>query len=296
VQIRATSINDYDWSLVRGKQYLYRMLFGMFKPKNQIPGMELAGLVKGIGSKVRGFKVGDAVFGDTSEFGFGTFAEYICIHEKAVIKKPDELSYEAAASIPHAFSLALQGLRDLGQIKKGQKVLINGGCGGVGTIGLQLAKLLECEVTGVDSGEKLEMMRSIGYDRVLDYRKTNFTKNEEEYDLILDCKSNQSAFSYLRSLMPQGKYVTIGGNLTSLLNILFWRKLISLFSPKKLHILSLKPNKGLDYFIELFNQNKIKCQIDGPYLLEAIPGLIQYFGEGKHKGKIVIKMNAEPYE
>ena len=295
VKIHATTINDYDWSLVRGKPYLYRLMFGIFKPKHHIPGMELAGIVEGIGSKVKSLKVGDAVFGDTSEYGFGTFAEYICINEKAVIKKPDDLSFEETASIPHAFTLALQALRDIGKISQGQKVLINGGGGGVGTLGLQLAKLYNCEVTGVDSNEKLEMMKSIGYDFVLDYKEINFTKNGEEYDLILDCKTNKSAFSYLRSLKPNGKYVTIGGKLSSLIGVLFFGKIISVFLTKKLQILNLKPNKDLDYICELFKQNKIECKIDGPYFLDDIPRLIQYFGEGMHKGKIVIKMNAQQH-
>lgn len=291
IKIRATTVNDYDWSLVRGKPYLYRLMFGLFKPKHQISGIELAGLIEDIGSEVTGLKVGDAVYGDISEYGFGTFAEYISINEKAVIKKPNELSFEEAAVLPHASTLALQALRDLGKIKQGQNILINGGGGGVGTIGLQIAKLYNCVVTGVDSGEKLEMMKSIGFDFVIDYKKTNFTKNGEQYDLILDCKTNKSAFSYLKSLKPNGKYVTIGGKLSSIIKILFWSKLALLFSTKKLQILGLKPNKDLEYIGELCKQNKIKCKIDGPYSLEEIPGLVQYFGEGKHLGKIVILTN-----
>ena len=292
VKIHTTAINDYDWSLVRGKPYLYRLMFGLRKPKHQIPGMELAGSVEETGANVQRFTIGDAVFGDTSQFGFGTFAEYMCIGERALIRKPDALSFEEATSIPHAFTLALQALKDMGQMTKGQKILINGGGGGVGTLGLQLAKLHSCEVTGVDTGEKLEMMKSIGFDHCIDYKKTNFTKNGEKYDLILDCKTSLPAMSYLRSLKTNGKYISIGGKLTSLLGVFFWGKLIPLFSSKRLRILSLIPNKGLDYFVELYEQNNIKSNIDGPYSLEQIPGLIQYFGEGKHKGKIVIKTNA----
>jgi NADPH:quinone reductase-like Zn-dependent oxidoreductase len=289
IKVHATAINDYDWSLVRGKPYLYRLMFGLFKPKNQIAGMELAGIVEEIGSDVKKLKVGDAVFGDISTYGFGTFAEYISIHEDALLKKPEALSFEVAAAIPHASTLALQALRDMGEIKEGQKILINGGGGGVGTIGLQLAKLKNCEVTGVDSEEKFKMMKSLGFDHVVDYNKVNFTKMGEEFDLILDCKTSKSPFSYLKALKPNGKYVTIGGNLSSLVSVLFWSKLFSLFSTKKLQILSLKPNEGLDYVSELVIQKSITCQIDGPYPLEETPRLIQYFGEGLHKGKIVIK-------
>ncbi|WP_339753290.1 NAD(P)-dependent alcohol dehydrogenase [Algoriphagus aquimarinus] len=291
IKIYTTTINDYDWSIVRGKPYLYRLMFGLFKPKNPIAGMELSGIVEGIGAKVSKLKVGDAVYGDISQFGFGTFAEYISIHEDAVLIKPEGLSFEIATAIPHASTLALQALRGIAEIKQGQKVLINGGGGGVGTIGLQLAKLSNCEVSGVDSGEKLAMMKSLGYDQVIDYKKVDFTKTGEQYDLILDCKSNKSPFSYLRALRPTGIYVTIGGDLTSLISVLFWGKIFSLFSSKRLQILSLKPNEGLDEIAQLIIQNKITPEIDGPYPLKDTARLIQYFGEGKHKGKVVIKVS-----
>lgn len=291
IQVQAAAVNDYDWSLVRGKPYLYRLMFGLLKPKHQISGMELSGVIEGVGSKVEKLKIGDAVYGDISNYGFGTFAEYLCIDEKAVIKKPDELSFEVAAAIPHASLLALQAMRDIGKIEEGQKILINGAGGGVGTIGIHFAKLYGCEVTGVDTGEKLDMMKSIGFDKTIDYKKENFTKNGERYDLIIDCKTDKPASSYLRSLMPNGKYVTVGGKPSSLIKLLFWSKIVSVFSTKKLHIASLRPNEGLEYVDKLFRQNNIKCVIDGPYSMEDIPRLIQYFGEGKHKGKIVIKMN-----
>ncbi|MEX2512879.1 MAG: zinc-binding dehydrogenase [Cyclobacteriaceae bacterium] len=154
---------------------------------------------------------------------------------------------------------------------------------------VQLAKHDDCKVTGVDSVEKLDQMKSIGFDFVPDYKKTDFTKSGEAYDLILDCKTNQNAWSYLRVLKPKGIYVTIGGKPTGLLNIFFFGKIISGLSSKKLRILSLKPNRDLEYFLELFNQNRIKVNIDGPSSFEDIPRLIQYFGEGKHNGKIVIR-------
>lgn len=290
VKVRATAINDYDWSLVRGKPDLYRLMFGLFRPKVKIPGMELAGMVDAVGSDVTKFTVGEAVFGDISEYSFGTFAEYICVDATALIKKPENLSFEEATAVPHAFCLALQALRDLGKLKKGQKILINGGGGGVGCLAVQLAKLEDCEVTGVDSGEKLEQMKAIGFDFVVDYEKTNFTKRGETYDLILDCKTNQYPWSYLRALSPNGKYVTIGGKPGSLIQMLFFGKLQSLFSSKKLQIVSLKPNKDLDYFLELYTQKKIQVLIDGPYLLENTPRLLQYFGEGKHRGKVVVRL------
>ena len=291
VRIHTTAINDYDWGMARGLPYAYRLLFGLSKPKFPIMGMELAGVVEAVGPGVLGLKVGDAIFGDTSDFGFGSFAEYICINEKAMLKKPDNLSFEEATAIPHALGLAWQALKDMGKIGQGQKILINGGGGGVGTLGVQIAKQYNCEVTGVDSDEKLEMMRSLGFDQVLDYQKVNFTKTGEQYDLILDCKTNQSPSAYRRALKPGGQYVTIGGNLLGILNIALFGKLLSSFTNKKLQVLALKPNKGLEEAMAIFQQNKLSCIIDGPYSLKEVPRLVQYFGEGKHQGKIVIKMD-----
>lgn len=151
VKIHATAINDYDWSMVRGKPHLYRLMFGLLKPKIKIPGMELSGTIEALGKNVQSFKLGDVVYGDISDYGFGSFAEYICIHEKALALKPPKMTFEEAAAIPHASLLAYQGLIDLGKIQNGQQILINGAGGGVGTFGLQLAKLYDAEVTGVEA-------------------------------------------------------------------------------------------------------------------------------------------------
>lgn len=281
-------MNDYDWSLVRGKPYLYRLLFGIVKPKRQIPGMELSGVIEDLGKNAKSFKVGDAVYGDISGYGFGSFAEYICINEKALALKPGKMSFEQAASIPHASMLAVQGLIDIGKIQKEQKILINGAGGGVGTFGLQVAKLYNAEVTGVDTGDKLNMMKSIGFDHIIDYKKEDFTKNRQCYDLILDAKTNRSTFNYVRSLNSNGKYVTVGGSIVRLLQALILKPLISMFSKKSVHIVALKPNKDLDYVNELFEAGKIKPVIDGPFKLSETPKAIRYFGDGKHKGKVVI--------
>ena len=275
-----------------GENHICTDSFSVFLSLNiPFPGMELAGVIEDIGPSVQKHKIGDHVFGDISNHGFGTFTEYICVDENAVLTKPPELSFEEAAAIPHASALALQALKQTGGIQENQKILINGGGGGVGTIALQLAKLHNCHVTGVDSHEKLEMMKSLGFDSVLDYKLTDFTKTGARYDLILDCKTNKSAFSYVKALKSTSKYVTIGGEPWSLIKILFWGKLISLFSSKKLQILSLSPNEDLDYICNLVKQDKIKCEIDGPHKLEDTAKLIQYFGEGKHKGKVVIQIN-----
>lgn len=290
VKIHATAVNDYDWSMIRGKPYLYRLLFGLLKPKHQIPGMELSGTIEALGTNAKSFKVGDAVYGDISTFGFGGFAEYVCINEKALVNKPDKMSFEAASAIPHAAGLALQGLVDTGDLKKDQKILINGAGGGMGTFGLQIAKLYDAEVTGVDTGDKLKMMREIGFDHIIDYQKEDFTKNGQKYDLILDAKTTRSTFDYLRALSPKGKYVTVGGYLNRLFPMLLLKPWISVFSKKRMYIVALKPNKDLDYISELLEAGKMRPIIDGPFNFSELPEAIQYFGEGKHSGKVVIKL------
>ena len=291
VKIKATAINDYDWSMVTGTPGINRLLFGLRRPKHQIPGMELAGVVEGVGPNVKSFAVGDAVYGDISNHGFGTFAEYICIHEKALVQKPEAISFEQATSISHASMLAYQGLIDIGKIQHSHNVLINGGGGGVGTFGLQLAKLYDAKVTGVDSGEKLKTMKELGFDEVIDYREHDFTKNGLQYELILDCKSSRKPSAYLPSLRPGGSYVTIGGQTKRLIQTLLLRPWFSSIYKKQVRIVALKPNKDLAHLHELIKEEKIKCVIDGPYQFEEIPRLVKYFGEGKHTGKVVIRVS-----
>lgn len=250
--------------------------------------MELAGVVESVGSSVSNFKNGGEVYGDISNYCFGTFAEYICINEKAIVTKPALMSFEDAAAIPHASMLAYQAIIEKGQIKPRQKILINGAGGGVGTLRLQIAKTFEAEVTGVDTGDKLEMMRSLGFDDVIDYKKEDFIKNKKLYDLVIDAKTTRWTFAYLRSLSKNGKYVTVGGLLSCLLQVLFFKFWISLFTKKQLHIVALKSNRDLNYIHDLYAAGKIKPIIDGPFALSEAAAAIQYFGEAKHKGKVVI--------
>lgn len=292
IKIHATTINDYDWGASRGKPYLYRLLFGISKPKHPILGMEMSGTVAGLGPEASSFKIGDAVYGDISEYGFGTFAEYVCVNEKAIVQKPEQMTFEEAASLPHAALLASQGLIDMGGIQNGQKILINGAGGGVGTLGFQIAKEFNAQVTGVDTGEKLQMMHDIGFHQVIDYQKEDFTKNGQQYDLILDAKTNRSAFDYLSSLNPNGKYITVGGSLLRLMQVFLLSGLVAKIYKKKTLVLALKTNEGLDYINQLHQQGKIKPVIDGPYAISDIPQLIRFFGEGKHQGKIVISMKS----
>ena len=292
IKVRAASINDWDWALLRGRPFIIRMIFGaFFKPKIKILGVDIAGRVIASGKNVKIFKPGDHVYGDISESGFGGFAEYVCANENVLTLKPADMSFEEAAAIPHAAALTLQGLIDEGQIQDKQKILINGAGGGVGTFGIQIAKLYNAEVTGVDSSEKLDMMRAMGFDYVIDYKEEDFTKNDKLYDLILDTKTNRSPFDYVRVLKPGGRYVTVGSSMARLFQAVILGPLISLFSKKHIQILSLKPNKDLAHINELFNTGKVKPVLDGPYKLDEVPRALEYFGKGNHKGKVIISIS-----
>jgi NADPH:quinone reductase-like Zn-dependent oxidoreductase len=290
VRIHSTSINDWDWGLVRGKPFLIRLFFGLIKPKIKIPGVDISGKIEALGPRVNSFKIGDEVYCDLSESGLGAFAEYVCVPEKTLYKKPHNINHIEASALPHAGILALQGLVEMGKVKPGQHILINGAGGGVGTLGIQILKPYKVKVSGVDSSEKLDLMKSLGFDHVMDYTNVDFTKQKEKYDLILDTKSNRSVFKYAKSLKRNGSYITIGGSMYRMFEILLIGSLISIFTKKRLRVLSLKPNIGLERISKLVEKGKLKPLVEGPYEFEKIPDLIQYFGEGKHKGKIVIEI------
>ncbi|MGK7933016.1 MAG: NAD(P)-dependent alcohol dehydrogenase [Microcystaceae cyanobacterium] len=292
VKIHATAINDWDWCVMRGKPFYIRLLCGLFKPNIPILGAEIAGYVETVGQNVTQFQLGDAVYRDISECGFGGFAEYVCVPETALTLKPDTMTFTEATSFPHAAMLAVQGLIDEGQIQPRQKVLINGAGGGVGTLGVQIAKSIGVtDVTGVDSSDKFDMMYSVGFEQTIDYTKEDFTQGGEKYDLILDTKTNRSIFNYLRVLKPQGIYVTVGGDTIRLFQVLFLSSILHLFNKKSVCLVNLKPNKDLDYINKLFEDGKIKPVLDGPYPLSKVPEMIQHFGMGKHKGKVVITLD-----
>ncbi|MEO6541487.1 MAG: NAD(P)-dependent alcohol dehydrogenase, partial [Ferruginibacter sp.] len=286
VKVHAVSINDWDDGLLHG-DFVNRLLNGFLKPKRKILGSDIAGQIESVGKNVYGFKPGDEVYGDLSG-RWGGFAEYVCAGEKALALKPASMSFEEASAIPQAAMLAVQGLVDKGKIQPGQKLLINGAGGGVGTFGVQIAKTYGVEVTGVDSTHKLDMMRSIGFDHVIDYTKEDFTKNGRRYDLILDVKTNRSMFAYTRALSPNGIYVTVGGSMSRLLQLILLGPLISLTAKKHLRVVALKTNKDLVYMNGLFEAGKIKVVIDGPYKLHEVPEAFRIFGRAEHKGKLVI--------
>jgi NADPH:quinone reductase-like Zn-dependent oxidoreductase len=288
VKVHAASVNSWDWDRLTGKPYLFRLISGISKPKLKILGCDISGTVVETGPNISKFQPGDEVFGDISEGSWGGFAEYVCARENALTMKPASLSHENAAAIPQAGLLAFQGLNDKRKISPGEKVLINGAGGGVGTMAVQIAKWYGAEITAVDSNEKLGMLQSLGADHVIDYQKEDFTRNGRQYDLILDVTANRSVLDYRRALKPNGHYIMIGGKISAILQIAFFGTLISKMGNKKIDILAHHPNKDMELLLELIETGKVKPVIDRCYKLHEIRDAMQCIGVGKAIGKLVI--------
>ncbi len=295
VKVFAASINSWDWEILIGKPFVNRLMAGLLKPKRiKILGCDIAGRVEAVGKNVKRLQPGDEVFGDLSRSGWGGFAEYVSAREKAFALKPAGMTFEQAAAIPQAALLALQGLRYKGKIQPGQKVLINGAGGGAGTFAIQIAKSFGAEVTAVDSTGKLEMMRSIGADQVIDYRQEDFTRNGQCYDLIVDMMATNSIFDYKRALSPKGRFVMVGGSSALVNKLLFLGPWISMTESKKMSLLLHKANKGLADLNVLFEAGKVVPVIDRRYPLREVPEAMRYFGSGKVVGKVVITIGENP--
>jgi NADPH:quinone reductase-like Zn-dependent oxidoreductase len=290
VKVHAASINSWDWDALHGRPWVNRLIFGLFSPGGKILGCDIAGVVEDIGSKVKDLRVGDAVFGDISGSGFGAFAEYVCARADVVAKKPEAMTFEQAVAIPQAGVLALQGLRDTGKMPadaSGIQVLINGAGGGVGSFAIPMAKQWGADVVGVDRTDKLELMRSLGADHVVDYRKTDFTATGKRYDLILDVVANRPLAHFRRALKPGGLYVIAGGISPVLLKTF----LFGWIGGRKVKLLMHKPNRGdLEAMVELFDAG-IRPVIDRSYPLSEVPEAMRYFGTGGVQGKVVILVN-----
>lgn len=284
IKIHAASANPADWHLMRAKPFLARLENGLLKPKNTKLGADVAGRVEATGKNVTQFQVGDDVFGGMPLNELGGFAEYVYANEELLALKPTKLTFEQAAAVPLAAFTALQGLRDKGRIQSGQKVLINGASGGVGTFAVQIAKSYGTEVTGVCSRRNLDMVGSIGADHVIDYTKEDFTKNGQKYDLIFDAVGNHSVSDYQRALAPNG-ICSVAGFTT--LSRLFR---VMLLGGSKIGLMeTAKPNKGDLLFIkELLEAGKIVPVIDRTYPLHDVPEAIRYLEQGQSRGKVVI--------
>jgi len=292
VEVHASSINSWDLEFQSGTTPLNRLLFGLFRPKpeKQILGADIAGTVEKVGKKVTRFQPGDKVFGDLWD-SWGGLAEYACAQESLLETKPVNLTFTEAAAVPQAGVLALQGLRKVGQIQPGQKVLINGAGGGVGTFAVQIAKLTGTEVTGVDITHKLEVVRSVGADQVIDYSREDFTQNGQRYDLILDCQGLRSMSDYKRALGANGTYAMVGGSMLVMIQVLFLGLWGSITGGQKFRLVAEGPGKGLADLKDLIEAGKIVPVVDRQYKLSEAPEAFRYFAEGRHTGKIVLTMD-----
>lgn len=289
VKVHAASANAGDWHLLRGDPFLVRLMFGLFKPKHQILGADVAGWVEAVGSNVTQFQPGDEVFGDVSESGFGAFAEYVCTTEAALVRKPARVSFENAAAVPSAALTALQGLRDQGALQPGQKVLINGAAGGVGTFAVQIAKALGAEVTGVCSTAKVDMLRSIGADHVIDYTKEDFIQDGRWYDLILDAAAYRPLADYKRALGSQGVYVLIGGSTRQFFQTMLMGGWLSEKGGRRFTTFVKAPRQAdLEFLKGLLEEGKVVPVIDRCYPLAEVAEALRHLEAGRARGKVII--------
>ena len=292
VKVQAVSLNLSDWEGLRGKP-LYARFGGLFKPSKQMLGSDLAGIVEAAGSAVTRFKPGDAVFGDML-YHSGCLAEYVCAPEKILALKPAGLTFEEVSAFPQGAVIALQGIRDKGQVQPGQKVLINGAGGGAGSFAVQLAKMYGAEVTGVDNAWKLDMLRSLGADAVIDYKREDFTRNGQRYDFILDLAAYRSVYDYKRALAPNGKAYLVGGSVATFLLVLLLGASVGKAENKTIRILAVRPTVADMLFMTgLCEAGKIHPVIDRTFPLSEVPEALQYMGDGRARGKIVITVDSK---
>ncbi|MBE7531122.1 MAG: NAD(P)-dependent alcohol dehydrogenase [Chloroflexi bacterium] len=289
IKIHAVSINGADWEGLIGKP-LYARIGGLRKPGRPILGSDIAGRVESVGKNITEFKPGDELFGEIPGY-HGGFAEYVCTHGKTMALKPASLTFEEAAAIPQAGVIALRAIREKGQVQPGQKVLINGAGGSAGSFAIQLAKLYGAEVTGVDNVGKLDFMRSLGADHVIDYTREDFTRNGKQYDLILDVIAHRSVFAYKRALSPNGSCFFVGGSVAVLFQILLIGPWIRKSADRNITFLAVPQNrKDLVAITELCETGKVVPVIDRRYSLSEVPEALRYVGEGRAKGKVVITL------
>ena len=292
VQVHAASVNAADLHFLRADPFLMRFWSGLLKPKHPILGAAIAGRVEAVGSNVTQFQPGDEVFGDVSDCGRGGFAEYVCASEDALTLKPANVTFEQAAAVPLAAVTALQGLRTKGHIQAGQKVLINGASGGVGTFAVQIAKAFGAEVTAVCSTGNVDMVRSLGADQIVDYTQEDFTHNGQQYDLIVAANGNRSIAEYKRALRPNGTYVMTGGSGKQVFQAMLLGPWISMRGTKKMGNLMAKPNsKDLGFMKELLEAGKVVPVIERRYPLRETAEALRYLEAGHAQGKVVITVN-----
>lgn len=287
VKVHAASLNSWDWDLLRGA--LLIRPWGLLKPQYSILGCDIAGCVEAVGANVRRLRVGDEIFGDISQAGWGGFAQYVSVKEDALALKSPAMTFEQAAAVPQAGVLAIQGLRSLGPIREGHRILINGAGGGVGTFAIQIAKTHGAEVTAVDSGAKLNMLRSVGADHVVDYTLEDFTRCGQKYDWVLDVVGRRSILACRRALSPAGAYVMVGATVLHLVQLLLLRPWITRTSNQKADILIHRPNReDLELLNQLFESGQVVPVIDRCVPLDGVPEALQSLWEGRINGKAIV--------
>jgi NADPH:quinone reductase-like Zn-dependent oxidoreductase len=291
VRVQAAAVHAGDWHLMRGQPFITRLIFGgLLKPKIKTLGCDVAGEVAAVGSHVTQFKPGDQVFGDLSESGFGAFAEYVCVPEKALVRKPASVTFEQAAAVPVSALAALQGLRDAGQLQVGQTVLVNGAGGGVGSFAVQIAKVLGAEVSAMCSHGKLDMVRALNPDRLFD-SATDLKQVNQQYDLILDTAAYRSAWDYQKILKPGGFYVLVGGSMARLFQVMIFGSLMGKMMHRRLKCLVSKPNPAdLTVLKDWLEAGRIQACIDRSYPLSEVPSAIRHVEQGKTRGKVIIEI------
>jgi NADPH:quinone reductase-like Zn-dependent oxidoreductase len=286
VRVHATSVNAADRVLLRGKPFIIRLGMGLSKPRRPILGFDVAGRVEGVGRRVEEFRPGDEVFGASN---FGGFAEYVCVSERTLVQKPPHVSFEQAAATPTAAYTALQAIRKKGRLRVGEKVLVEGASGGVGTFAVQLAKAFGAEVTAVCSTRNVEMARSIGADHVIDYSREDFTESDRRYDLIIGANAYRPLSDYARALEPNGTYVMSGGGGTQILQAMFQGLWLSMTSSKKLgNVMAVATKADLLVVKELLENGKIAPVIERTCSLSEVPDAIRRIEKEHARGKTVI--------
>lgn len=294
VKVHASSVNDWDWALVRGSPFYIRLLCGFLRPNVRIPGTDVAGVVVAVGAGVTRFVRGDRVYGDLSEAGFGAFAQYVCVPESAIALQPAGLTHAQAAALPHAGLLALQSIALYQKDVRGKTVLVNGAGGGMGSLSVQLLRHAgAARVVGVDHGSKRALLLHLGCDTALDYTQQDFTLRGEHFDLVIDAKSTRSPWHYLRALAPDGCYITVGGAPGKLLLLALLAPLLRRVNSKRLKILALKPNQGLATLSDYCQQGALTPVLGDRYPLERCAQALTLFGSGLHQGKVIIDIVPE---
>jgi len=296
VGVRAASVNMADVDYLMGRPKMARAITGLRRPRNPVLGLDLAGVVMAVGDRVFGFKPGDEVFGDLTEFGFGAFAEFACAPEAAFALKPKGITFEEAAAVPQAAVMAAQGLLKPRPVRPGEQVLVNGAGGNIGPFAVQIAKHLGAEVTGVDAPEKLDFIRSVGADHVIDYTLDDFTANAGKYDRVLDVASHHTISEARRVLRPGGVYLIVPGSIAGTLRAMVVGPLVSILGSRPVRMVPWKPFRAEDvaFLTNLLEKRQLRSVIDRVYNFQDIPQALDYQAEGRATGKIVTSLTTLP--